>query len=194
MSQNDDARLLKEAVHGNEPAFLELYRRHHPAVFRFAVHMCGSTSAAEDITQEVFVFLIETPGSFDPKRGSLAAFLLGIARNLSLRHLRKESGISELPEASMSLQSPLSDLLHGERLERMRKAILSLPAAYREVILLCELSELSYEEAASVLGCAVGTVRSRLHRARNLLLRKLGLPAPAEKPEQGGTEYGLPVF
>ena len=194
MNQNDEVRLLKEATRGNEQSFLELYHRYHPSVFRFAGHMCGSTSVAEDITQEVFVFLIENPQSFEPARGSLAAFLLGITRNLSLRHLRKNREVHELPDSPDSLQSPLSTLLHGERVERMRRAILSLPPLYREVILLCELSELSYEEAASVLCCAVGTVRSRLHRGRNLLLRKLGFPATAEKPESGGTAYELPVL
>jgi RNA polymerase sigma-70 factor (ECF subfamily) len=67
----------------------------------------------------------------------------------------------------------LSDLAHGERIETLRKAVLALPPAYREVVVLCDLHERDYAEAASVLGCAIGTVRSRLHRARALLAEKM---------------------
>jgi RNA polymerase sigma-70 factor (ECF subfamily) len=75
---------------------------------------------------------------------------------------------------------PLDDLVQAETIELVRKAVLSLPAKYREVVVLCELQDVSYGEAAEVLGCAIGTVRSRLHRARALLLAKL---RPAEQLE-----------
>jgi RNA polymerase sigma-70 factor (ECF subfamily) len=75
---------------------------------------------------------------------------------------------------------PLDDLARAETVELVRKAVLSLPAKYREVVVLCELQDVSYVEAAEILGCAIGTVRSRLHRARALLLAKLG---PAEQVE-----------
>src|SRR5204863_10076094 len=68
---------------------------------------------------------------------------------------------------------PLVDLTSGEELEALRRAVLSLPLKYREVIVLCDLQEMSYEDAASSLACALGTVRSRLHRARALLTCKM---------------------
>jgi len=68
---------------------------------------------------------------------------------------------------------PLDDLTRGETIQSLRDSILALPPHYREVIVLCELHEMSYIEAANVVGCAVGTVRSRLHRARGLLLERL---------------------
>ncbi len=172
----------------------EEYERHQGVVFRFALQMSGSTAVAEDVTQEVFLYMMENPDRYNPERGSLPSFLLGIARNFVLQSLRKQSRVVELnAEAEVAMtQTPLTQMIQSERMRRMKSAILSLPEDYREVIVLCELSELSYEEAAAVLDCAVGTVRSRLHRARNLLLRKLGIDR-AEEKEPGGKAYELPV-
>jgi len=72
----------------------------------------------------------------------------------------------------------LGDLTRGEGVESLRKAILALPPHYREVVVLCDLNEMDYAGAAEILGCAVGTVRSRLHRARELILKKLCARGP----------------
>jgi RNA polymerase sigma-70 factor (ECF subfamily) len=119
---------------------------------------------------------------FDPSRGTLGAFLLGVARNHVLRRMRVdhlltpigEDGDEDvgLPILETELR-PLDNLARAETIELVRKAVLSLPAKYREVVVLCELQDVSYGEAAEILGCAIGTVRSRLHRARALLLAKL---------------------
>jgi RNA polymerase sigma-70 factor (ECF subfamily) len=78
---------------------------------------------------------------------------------------------------------PLEDLTRAETIESVRKAVLSLPPKYREVVVLCELQDLSYVETAEILDCAIGTIRSRLHRARALLLEKL---RPAAEVEETG--------
>jgi RNA polymerase sigma-70 factor (ECF subfamily) len=104
-----------------------------------------------------------------------------------LRRLRGEHLLTSLSDESdtdmldeqMDESSPLDDLTRAESIESVRKAVLSLPERYREVVVLCELQEMSYGEAAEVLNCAIGTVRSRLHRARAMLLNKLR-PARAE--------------
>src|SRR5262245_21213614 len=130
----------------------EQYEQYRGIVFRFAMQMTGSTSIAEDVAQEVFLFLMQNPKSYDPDRGSLTAFLLGVARNFTLQMLRKQTTLEGLGEEEDAAGStPLSELLHDERMARMKRAILSLPEDYREVIVLCELSELSYEQAAGVL-------------------------------------------
>ena len=77
------------------------------------------------------------------------------------------------PVSVIADADPLADLTRNEMVETVRAAVLALPAHYREVVVLCDLHEMSYQEAASVIGCAVGTVRSRLHRARALLVEKL---------------------
>lgn len=191
-SEPADSELLRSMLAGDEEALAVLYRRRQGSVYRFALQMSGSKSIAEDVTQEVFLFLMREGHVFDPARGSLSAFLLGVARNHVLRRLRVDQLLTPIGEDTDDEQSflanvpgdsdlrPLDDLARAETIELVRKAVLSLPAKYREVVVLCELQDVSYVEAAEVLGCAIGTVRSRLHRARALLLAKL---RPAEQLE-----------
>jgi RNA polymerase sigma-70 factor, ECF subfamily len=180
-----DEELLRRIVAGDETAFTDLYRRRQAGVYRFALQMSGSESLAEDVTQEVFMVLVREAGKFDEGRGaSVSAYLYGIARNQVLRRLERERPFVAMledheeqegaaPEQLISRPDPLAELARAELIDSVRQAVLALPAHYREVVVLCELHEMSYAEAASVLGCAVGTVRSRLHRARTLLLEKL---------------------
>lgn len=177
-----DNELLKAMRAGSEEALATLYRRRHPNVYRFALQMSGSPELAEDVTQEVFMVFIREDTSYDPTRGPLQWFLLGMARNLVRQRLGRERLYAPLSEESddrpvadrlRSESDPLSELLRSETIENIRKAVLSLPTRYREVVVLCELQELSYAETAAVLSCAVGTVRSRLHRARALLIAKM---------------------
>ena len=194
-TQTSDHDLLRRMQEGDEGAFLQLYRHRQAAIYRFALHMSGSRQVAEDVTQDVFLALMREPGKFEPQRGSLAAYLYGIARNCVLQHLKRGSLHVPLlfgeeadgrapPQPLMPAPDLLGDLTRREDLERLRQAVLALPARYREVVVLCDLHELNYAQAAALLGCAVGTVRSRLHRARSLLLKKLrtapaGVATPA---------------
>jgi RNA polymerase sigma-70 factor (ECF subfamily) len=177
---------------GDEEALALLYRRRQGGVYRFALQMSGSKTIAEDVTQEVFLFLMRDGHVFDPTRGTLNAFLLGVARNYVLRRRRGEHLLAPLgddpDEEIPSLHAtnefcPLEDLTRAETIESVRKAVLSLPPKYREVVVLCELQDLSYVETAEILDCAIGTIRSRLHRARALLLEKL---RPAAEVEETG--------
>jgi RNA polymerase sigma-70 factor (ECF subfamily) len=179
---------------GEGEALTALYRRRQGGIYRFAVQMCGSQALAEDVTQEVFMVLIRDGQTFDPTRGSLNAFLMGVARNLLLRRLQRERFYVPMEddaadEATAQVSSPtaggpLEDLSRIETINSVRMAVLALPGRYREVVVLCDLQEMSYVEAAEVLSCAVGTVRSRLHRARALLIDKL---RPAREKEAAST-------
>jgi RNA polymerase sigma-70 factor (ECF subfamily) len=158
---------------GDEQAFTALYRRHQGLVYRFALQMSGRTEIAEEVTQDVFMVLMRGRKQYDPERGPLPAYLYGVARNHVRRALgRERSSPLQMDEASAG--DVLGDLTRGEQLTSLRQAILKLPAPYREAIVLCELHELDYEAAAGIMGCPVGTVRSRLHRARALLTAKMG--------------------
>jgi RNA polymerase sigma-70 factor (ECF subfamily) len=159
---------------GDRDAFTELYRASYPAVFRFAFYMTGDRVKAGEVTQDVFVWLIHHPAEFDPQRGGLAAFLGGVARKLLLQAERNERRWATLPrfETRDSADAAV-DLALAIDTAALRKAIALLPCRYREAVVLCDLECNSYEEAAALLGCAIGTVRSRLHRARQLLVRKL---------------------
>lgn len=179
-----DEDLLRLMMAGDEDAFTSLYRRRQGGIFRFALQMSGSKHLAEDVTQEVFMALIRDGARYDVERGSLAAFLYGVARNHVLRRIERDrllvplsdngdSDDSVMVESLMTEGDPLSDLTRNEKIEAVRGAVLALPAHYREVVVLCDLHEMSYAAAAEVIGCAIGTVRSRLHRARALLVEKL---------------------
>jgi len=178
-----DEELFFRMRSGDENAFLDLYRKLQGPVYRFALNMTGSTSVAEDVTQETFLAILRQECGFDPERGSLSGYLFGIARKLVLRHLERSRITAEQEldaeewrqDAIAKGPDPMADLLREEGIEVLRRAVISLPKRYREVVALCDLEEMDYVQAAAVLGCPVGTVRSRLHRARGLLLEKLEL-------------------
>src|SRR6266850_3258348 len=189
-----DSELLQSMLAGEEEALTALYRRRQGGIYRFVMQMCGSQALAEDVTQEVFMVLIRDGQTFDPTRGSLNAFLVGVARNLLLRRLQRERFYVPMEEdadddaasqiSSPATDGPLEDLSRIETINSVRMAVLALPERYREVVVLCDLQEMSYVEAAEALSCAVGTVRSRLHRARALLIDKL---RPAREEEAAST-------
>ncbi|HEY7180879.1 MAG TPA: RNA polymerase sigma factor [Blastocatellia bacterium] len=182
-----DETLLQMAMAGDEEAFTRLYRRLRGVVYRFARRMSGSSSVAEDVTQEVFLILLRRAELYDQRRGSLSTYLMRIARNEILRRLDRDRAYVTLveedaapdkkdknPDENLIVRiDPLGSLMRNEEIESVRQAVLGLPLHYREVVVLCELEEMSYGEAAASLGCAVGTVRSRLHRARALLKQRL---------------------
>jgi RNA polymerase sigma-70 factor (ECF subfamily) len=197
-----DEELLRMMRAGDESAFVSLYRRRQGSIYRFALRMSGSEAVAEDVTQEVFMTLMFENGNYDPSRGSLAAYLYGIARYQVLRRIEKDRQLLQICderedhliasnaandrieltiEGLISLNDPLGDLTRRETIESVRQAVLALPPHYREVVVLCDLHEMSYAETAQVIGCAIGTVRSRLHRARALLFEKLSAQNVDEK-------------
>jgi RNA polymerase sigma-70 factor, ECF subfamily len=158
--------------------FTSLYRQHSSGIYRFALHMSGSASVAEEVMQDAFITLIHKPQSYDASRGEVGPFLYGVARNLVRRHLehdRRQSYFEEGEEENLSsgADDPLGDLTQKENLQALRGAVAALPPKYREVVVLCDLQEMSYEAAAQAMECAVGTVRSRLHRARALLIGRM---------------------
>lgn len=166
---------------GCAESFGALYDRRQGGVYRFALRMTGSEAFAEDVTQDVFLALMREDCGFDPARGTVKSYLYGMARHRVLRRLGQErahapvvgdEGVEPegLPGAA---DDPFADLAREEMVSLVRQAVLSLPAHFREVIVLCHLQELNYAEAAEVLACPVGTVRSRLARARAMLVGKL---------------------
>jgi RNA polymerase sigma-70 factor, ECF subfamily len=173
-----DWELMQRFRAGDRDAFTEIYGDHGKAVFRFALLMTADEVKAAEVTQDVFVWLIHHPERFDPHRGKLGPFLVGIARQLLRKRYNEERRWVALTESAACPQ-PARDRDAGDVI-CLRKAIAALPERYRVVVVLCDLEGKTYEEAAAIAGCAIGTVRSRLHRARMLLTRKLvgkGCPA-----------------
>ena len=171
-----DAALLADLAAGAaraEAAFIALYRRRRDDVYRFAFAMAKSRAFAQDVTQEVFLNLLENAARFDAAKGSVRAWLIGCARYAVLDRLRSERRwTDDVPDEGTACENEHRVLVQ-QRLARLHAAIARLPVEYREALVLCELQELSYAESAAVLECPVGTVRSRLHRARALLTAML---------------------
>src|SRR6266478_2981714 len=154
--ERDDV-LLRRAAKGDEEAFTLLYRRHQAAMYRFALRMTGNAWAAEEIVQDVFMILMREPKKYDAERGTLGAFLYGIARNRVMKHLERlprEVSLEEKNGNGTGAQIILQDT--------------STPATW------AEKRERSEQVRTAVLaGCPIGTIRSRLHRGRALLMAKL---------------------
>ncbi len=180
LAEQTDEQLLQLALDGNEDAFTALYRRRQGPVYRFALHMSGSPTVAEEVTQEVFLFLLQRGRDFDPARAALGAYLYGVARNY-VRRAREKSYTeaatmtpAEEDDPLLVVETdPLGAMARRQTSSAVWKAVLSLPEHYREVVVLCDLQEQTYADAAQALGCALGTVRSRLHRAHEMLVKKL---------------------
>jgi RNA polymerase sigma-70 factor (ECF subfamily) len=175
-----DETLLARIASGDVEALGLLFRRRQQNVYRFALHLTGSPSMADDVTQDVFVAVISDAGRYEAGRAAVVAWLCGIARNFVRRRLSVDRGAASL-ETDQGLGAalpavspdPLADLTSAESVESLRRAVLSLPLRYREAVVLCDLQELSYADAAGALDCPVGTVRSRLNRGRALLTVKM---------------------
>ena len=193
-----EGELLRRMAAGDEQAFTVVYRRHQGAIYRFALLMSGSAAIAEDVTQEAFMVLMREAHLYDPARGTLSAYLYGIARNYVLRRLKRDSFFvsliheaedgEEIPLATLIADDdPFSNFSRNEMTRLVRQSVLALPPRYREVIVLCDFQELSYADAAQVLGCAVGTVCSRLHRGHALLFEKLRAVSKLD-PEASGDQ------
>lgn len=195
-----DAELAARLRQKDDRAFLLLYDRHSRTVCRFLLHMTGSVATAEELTQELFVTVLHAISSgaidhFDPARGTLEAYLLGIARNLARAELRRSHRLVSLESlldtpawdrllVRLSQQNQedagLALVLARAEAAALWRAILDLPVHYREVVVLCSLQQKSYQQAASLLQLAEGTIASRMNRARSLLAAKLG-KAQSEK-------------
>lgn len=173
----DDAKLLRRAWKGNESAFSDLFARYQRRIYQYAARMCGR-AAADDVVQETFLAVLKA-GSFDAAKGTVASYLFGIARHHVIRRLQKRGAdlTESVPVDDLSIACPQEsafDVLARERtIAAVREAIDGLPPLYREVIVLCDLQEMDYETTADVIQRPIGTVRSRLHRARAMLFAKL---------------------
>jgi RNA polymerase sigma-70 factor (ECF subfamily) len=192
-----DEALMPRIAAGDAAAFAELFRRRQPEVYRFALHMSASKTIAEDVTQDVFLHVMRDAARFEPARGAVGSWLLGIARNFVRRRFERERVLQPLADDSgqevdlpAAAEDPLGDLTRAEQIELLKRAILTLPLRYREAIVLCDIQELTYADAAAALECAVGTVRSRLHRGRTLLAAKL--TALEQLPASAGGAAGRP--
>ena len=135
-----------------------LYRRHGGLIYRFTLRMSRDTLIAEEVTQEVFLALLNQADRFDPQQAALSTWLCGIARRQLWKHLQRFDGSAsdlcgdDAPEAESPDDSPVTWLMRQEAVATVRLGLEELPIPLKEVIVLCELEEMTYEQAARILG------------------------------------------
>ncbi|WP_405389536.1 RNA polymerase sigma factor [Streptomyces sp. NBC_01102] len=178
--EDSDARVIARSR--DEPElFAALFDRYAGAVHRYAARRLGP-EAAEDLMAETFTTAFQRRHTYDLTRTDARPWLFGIATNLVSRHRRAEArrfkALAKVPEP-MEYEEPVADRAvaragaTGVRRD-LAAALAGLSARHRDVVLLVAWADLDYEEAATALGVPVGTVRSRLHRARGRLREALG--------------------
>lgn len=154
----------------NDAEFESIFESNKDAVYAFAWRMTGSASTAEDVAQDCFLQLLRAPNRYDRSRGPVRAWLLGVARNLVLKRWRNDGRWTSLQDETFAIP-PVTRDCRAE--ERVGEAIRSLPPLQREVLILIEYEGLTLEETARAVTTEVGTVKARLHRARENLRRVL---------------------
>ncbi len=179
MKNGDDIEYMTRLAAGDSGALRPLYERHGRALLRFSAAMCRSRQTAEDLVHDTFIALLREPFAFDPSLGSVYGYLCGVLRHRVSRHYRQQKrwvaldSEDDSAEPQASTASPSDEIARSEETAAFRKAMLELPLQHREIIALCDLEELPYATVATILQVPVGTVRSRLHRARALLTIRL---------------------
>ena len=162
-----DEQLVKGLSRGCERSFRLFYARYADQLYRYALMVSGSTSVAEDATQEVFEHVLRKPEQFDPTRqASASGWLYGVLRNSVRRSRRVDDRSVDLLERADEASSPELAAFSSQANSTLAACLGELPFDQREVLVMCCLQDLSYELAAQVLEIPVGTVRSRVNRAR----------------------------
>jgi RNA polymerase sigma factor (sigma-70 family) len=185
----DDATVIQLSRHEPEQ-FTVLFRRHAPHIQRYVIRRLGS-DAADDIVAETFLLAFRQRDRYDPARADARPWLYGIATNLIGRHRRAEVRLYRALARTGAdpVCAPFTDRVDdrvsaGQAGQLLAAALASLPAELRDTLLLAAWSNLSYEQIALALGVPIGTVRSRLSRARTRLRRTLGDADPSALTEE----------
>jgi RNA polymerase sigma-70 factor, ECF subfamily len=173
----DDAALARRVAGGDRAALAAVYRNEGAAVYRYALAMCGNPAWAADATQEAFIAFATRPGGFDAQRGSLAAYLAGAARHALLAQWRQQH--EPLPEADDNRAeaahevSPEAVMVRAQSNAQLWQALRALPWPQREALVLVDVQERPYEQAAQIAGIELNTLRTRLHRGPAKLAARL---------------------
>ena len=176
--------LVRRLRQGDANALAPLYRSESPGVYRYALALCGQPDMAADAMQEAFVQFAGRPEGWDSGRGSLGAYLAGMARHHLLARWRDQPlAHDESDDADLArhdpVEAPEQQLVRAQDQARLMDAIQSLPWVFREALVLVDLQERSYVEAARIAGVELNTLRTRVHRGRARLLAALRDEVPA---------------
>lgn len=173
----EETDLMGRLAAGDRQALDLIYRAEAREVYRFALAMCGNAAWAADAMQDAFVQVAEKPQGYDRNQGPLRAYLCGIARYRLLARWRESAGVDALDEdfemPHLNSQPPEADLSRSQDTKALWHAIARLPWVFREAVVLVDIQERTYTEAAQIAGVEINTLRTRLHRARKRLAEAL---------------------
>lgn len=169
----DDEFLVRQILGGNRDAFRLLVLRYQRPLFRFLGLLGFAQDAAEDLAQATFLRVYRALGDFDPQRAKFSTWMFTIAKRLAANERQRAHHHREQPleDGTVEESPPASadPAVAAERTRRLSAAIAALPDALRTTFFLSQINELTLDEVAAVEGCALGTVKSRVHRAREQL-------------------------
>lgn len=177
----EDRALVESCRCGDEAAWRSLVQRHTRRVFRIAYQFTGRVDEAEDLTQEIFVRVMKNIQRFDAAQGAFGGWLTTLARRQAIDHYRRrrQERIRRVEEATVldfaqaAEEAPIQKLEREERVQLVHSGLRALPPDLREVLVLCDLQELGYEEISRTLEIPLGTVKSRINRGRLELAKRL---------------------
>jgi RNA polymerase sigma-70 factor (ECF subfamily) len=179
----EETDLVGRLAAGDRQALDLIYRAEAGEVYRFALAMSGNPAWSADAVQDAFVHLAEKPQGYDHHQGPVRAYLCGIARHKLLARWRESQGMAtvdpELGEDEGALHdtphthSPEADFARSQDTQALWRAIARLPWVFREAVVLVDIQERTYTEAAQIAGVEINTLRTRLHRARKRLAELL---------------------
>lgn len=188
--REEEAALLGRIRRRDEHALEELYQRYAAALYSLAYQVTGGDRYAQDVVQEVFIVAWRDAARFDPSRGSVGAWLFGLARHKAIDVLRRESTVSRrvAPETDLEFEAAPDDVARDVwehlRRERVLEALQQLPDAQRVCVELAFFSGLTHVEVSERLGIPLGTAKTRI-RTGLLRLRDLLGDSLAEQPAGG---------
>ncbi|HEX5046107.1 MAG TPA: RNA polymerase sigma factor [Gammaproteobacteria bacterium] len=165
MTETSDSELMLQVRSGRSGALATLFERHHARLYRYCLRMTGNRAVAEDLVQDCFMRMLKYKATFKDD-SAFVPWMFGIARNACVAHLRRAS-IDHVPEEQIDREpaEPAEAPPEGHDVELVRRALLALPVERREVLVLSRYEFKTYEEIARALGCSVGAVKVRAHRA-----------------------------
>lgn len=170
----DEEQKIQDVLTGKTESFRWIVERYQGPVFQMVVNLIGDRGAAEDITQEVFVTVYEKLSTHDPMRSRFSTWLFVIARNKSINHLRRQRLVNKTPAYSqVSTRDPSEGLCQEEILQQLDTILNRLPTRQKRVFVMAEFENLPYDQIAQIECISLGTVRTRLHRAKKKIQKAL---------------------
>ncbi len=166
----DEITLIKDVLDGNTDSFRFLVQRYQGPVISMIKNIINDHHICEDVAQDVFFTAYKKLSSFDHARSNFSTWLFTIAKNKSINVLRKKKprSMTDLPE-KIDPSNPSDNLEHKEFFDKLDQALQSLPARQKTAFVLAEFQKLTYEEIAQIEATKIGTIRSRIHRAKKKL-------------------------